>query len=86
VTNNVLRRIYEHKNDLVEGFTQQYKVHTLVFYKFFDDMEGAITYEKRLKKWKPRKPLYNAGALAKYALLVGPASQGAITHKGPAKR
>jgi dihydroxy-acid dehydratase len=42
--------------------------------------------KKRLKKWKPRKPLYNAGALAKYALLVGPASQGAITHKGPAKR
>jgi dihydroxy-acid dehydratase len=42
--------------------------------------------KKRLKKWKPRAPMYNAGALYKYAQLVGPACFGAVTHKGPAKR
>lgn len=39
----------------------------------------------RLRRWKPKKPLYTAGALAKYASLVGPASGGAVTHKGPAR-
>lgn len=42
--------------------------------------------KKRLSKWKPRKPMYTAGALAKYAVLVGPACFGAVTHKGPALR
>lgn len=42
--------------------------------------------KKRLKKWKPKQPMYNAGALYKYAQLVGPACDGAVTHKGPAKR
>lgn len=51
VTNNLLRRVYEHKNDSVEGFTQEYKVHRLVYYQFFEDIESAIVYEKRLKKW-----------------------------------
>lgn len=47
---------------------------------------SAAELAKRKKKWKPRKPLYNAGALAKYATLVGPACDGAVTHKGPAFR
>ncbi len=47
---------------------------------------SAAEIKKRLKKWKPRKPMYNAGALYKYAQLVGPACEGAVTHKGPANR
>ncbi|MCG3203645.1 MAG: Dihydroxy-acid dehydratase [Elusimicrobia bacterium] len=47
---------------------------------------SAAEIKKRLKKWKPRKPMYNAGALWKYAQLVGPACFGALTHKGPARR
>ena len=47
---------------------------------------SAAEIKRRLAKWKPRKPLYNAGALAKYAVLVGPASRGAVTHQGPARR
>lgn len=45
---------------------------------------SAAEIKKRLKSWKPRKPLYPAGALYKYSQLVGPASGGAVTHKGPA--
>jgi dihydroxy-acid dehydratase len=45
---------------------------------------SAAEIKKRLKKWKPRKPMYPAGALYKYSQLVGPASSGAVTHKGPA--
>ncbi len=47
---------------------------------------SAAEIKKRLKSWKPRKPMYNAGALWKYSQLVGPACEGAVTHKGPAKR
>jgi dihydroxy-acid dehydratase len=47
---------------------------------------SAAEIKKRLKSWKPRKSMYNAGALAKYAALVGPACHGALTHQGPAKR
>jgi dihydroxy-acid dehydratase len=46
---------------------------------------SAAEIKKRLSKWKPRKPNYTAGALWKYSQLVGPASGGAVTHKGPAK-
>ncbi|MFN0117578.1 MAG: dihydroxy-acid dehydratase [Elusimicrobiota bacterium] len=46
---------------------------------------SAAEIKKRLKKWKPKKSMYNAGALHKYAQLVGPAFYGAVTHKGPAK-
>ncbi len=52
VTSNLLRRIWEHKNDLVEGFTKNYNVHVLVFYEIFSEMYPAITREKQLKKWK----------------------------------
>jgi dihydroxy-acid dehydratase len=47
---------------------------------------SAAEIKRRLKKWKPKKPIYTAGALWKYAQLVGPASGGALTHKGPANR
>ncbi|WP_150046053.1 GIY-YIG nuclease family protein [Methylomonas rhizoryzae] len=51
VTSNLLQRIWQHKNDLVEGFTKQYRVHTLVYYELHADMLAAITREKQLKKW-----------------------------------
>ncbi|MCB1195611.1 GIY-YIG nuclease family protein [bacterium] len=52
VTNNLLRRIHEHQNDLIEGFTKKYHIHTLVYYEQYDDIECAILREKRIKTWK----------------------------------
>jgi putative endonuclease len=52
VTSNLIKRVYEHKNNLVSGFTQKYKIHNLVYYKTTDDINSAITREKQLKKWK----------------------------------
>ncbi len=51
VTNNLVRRVYEHRMGLVEGFTKQYGVRRLVYFEQFDDIEQAILREKRLKKW-----------------------------------
>jgi len=50
VTNNLLKRICEHKNNLVGGFTQKYNVHNLVYYEKYNDIYDAITREKRMKK------------------------------------
>ncbi len=52
VTNNLLKRVSEHKDNLVEGFTQKYNVHNLVYYERYNDVYDAITREKRMKKWK----------------------------------
>ena len=52
VTNNLLKRVYEHKNNLVEGFTQKYNVHKLVYYEIYHHIHDAITREKRMKKWR----------------------------------
>jgi putative endonuclease len=51
VTSNLQKRAWEHKNDLIEGFTKQYKVHRLVYYELHGDMVSAITREKQMKKW-----------------------------------
>lgn len=52
VTSDLVKRIWEHKSDFVEGFTKQHQVHTLVFYEMHGSMESAITREKQLKEWK----------------------------------
>jgi len=52
VTSNLIKRVYEHKNNLVSGFTQKYKMYNLVYYETTDDINSAITREKQLKKWK----------------------------------
>ncbi|HBM90495.1 MAG TPA: endonuclease [Rhodospirillaceae bacterium] len=52
VTNDLARRIWEHKNDLMKGFTSKYKVHRLVWYKYYDRIEDAILHEKRIKSWQ----------------------------------
>ncbi|MCD6486998.1 MAG: GIY-YIG nuclease family protein [Syntrophobacterales bacterium] len=52
VTSDLVKRIWEHKNDIVEGFTKRYCVHQLVWYEIHENMESAIVREKRLKEWK----------------------------------
>jgi putative endonuclease len=52
VTSNLPKRIWEHKQDLVEGFTKRYQVHQLVWYELLDSMEAAIQLEKRMKRWQ----------------------------------
>ena len=51
VTSNLLQRVWQHKNDFVDGFTKRYGVHTLVWYESHETMEGAIMREKVIKEW-----------------------------------
>ncbi len=51
VTSNLSARIFQHKNDLVDGFSKKYNLHLLVYYEVHENMYSAITREKRLKKW-----------------------------------
>jgi putative endonuclease len=52
VTSNLVKRVWEHRNNLVEGFTKRYGVHLLVWYELHASMDSAIKREKRLKDWK----------------------------------
>lgn len=52
VTSNLLRRIYEHKQGFVEGFSSKYNLKNLVYYEVHDDIKEAIKREKKIKKWK----------------------------------
>ncbi|MBI2869633.1 MAG: GIY-YIG nuclease family protein [Chloroflexi bacterium] len=52
VTNDLLRRVFEHKNDFVRGFTGKYRVHDLVYFELHESLESAITREKQIKKWR----------------------------------
>ena len=51
VTNKLERRVYEHKNNIVKGFTSKYSVHQLVYYEETNDIYAALQREKQLKKW-----------------------------------
>jgi len=55
MTNNLERRLYEHKNKLVEGFTKKYNVTKLVYFEETCDVYAALTREKELKKWRREK-------------------------------
>jgi putative endonuclease len=52
VTSNLVKRIWEHKNHAVEGFTQKYGIHNLVWFEQHETMESAIAREKAIKAWK----------------------------------
>jgi putative endonuclease len=51
VTSNIQRRTWEHKNDLIDGFSKQYGIHRLIYCELHPDMVSAITREKQIKKW-----------------------------------
>ena len=52
ITNDLVRRVYEHKHDISEGFTKKYRIHNLVYYEEYEDVYRAIEREKQMKKWK----------------------------------
>ncbi|WP_415889757.1 GIY-YIG nuclease family protein [Neptuniibacter sp. SY11_33] len=52
VTSNLSQRIWQHKNDFIEGFTKRYQAHQLVYFELHETMQNAITREKQMKAWK----------------------------------
>lgn len=52
VTSDLIQRVWQHKNDVVEGFTKRYQVHTLVWFEVHETMASAIAREKAIKEWK----------------------------------
>jgi putative endonuclease len=52
VTSDLIQRVWQHKHDMVKGFTQKYGVKKLMYYEVHDDPESAITREKQIKKWR----------------------------------
>ena len=48
----MIKRVYEHKSDLVDGFTKKYSVHNLVYYEIADDIDSALGREKQIKRWE----------------------------------
>ncbi len=52
VTSNLIQRVWQHRSDLVEGFTKKYAVHTLVWFEAQESMEAAIVREKAIKEWR----------------------------------
>ena len=57
VTNNLIKRIHEHKHNLIEGFTSKYSVHNLVYYEQTNNIITAINREKQLKKWNRKQKI-----------------------------
>ena len=55
VTSDLQKRLYEHKNEVVDGFTKTYHVHALVYVERYDHIEEAIAREKQLKRWSRKK-------------------------------
>jgi len=57
VTNDLSRRLYEHRNELIDGFTKKYHIHKLVYYEICTEPEAAIRREKQLKTWRREKKI-----------------------------
>jgi len=57
LTNNLMKRVFEHKNKIVEGFTKKYNINKLVYFETFGDINSAIAREKTLKGWLRSKKL-----------------------------
>ncbi len=55
VTNDIVRRVYEHKNKLVEGFTERYNINKLVYVEECNDINAALEREKQIKRWRREK-------------------------------
>lgn len=75
VTSELVKRVWEHKQDLVDGFTKRYQVHALVYYELCDDMLSAIAREKQIKAGSRKKKIIliesnNADWLDLYAAIV----------------
>ena len=57
ITSNLIKRVWEHKNKVVDGFTKRYNLNKLVYYEIYDDIDTAINREKQIKSWPRRKKL-----------------------------
>jgi putative endonuclease len=57
VTNDLIKRVYEHKNNLADGFTKKYNIHDLVYFEETNDVYEAIQREKQMKKWNRRRKI-----------------------------
>ena len=55
VTNNLIRRVYEHKNKIIDGFTKKYNINKLIYFEEFGDIKEAITREKQIKDYRREK-------------------------------
>ncbi|OGE64172.1 excinuclease ABC subunit C [Candidatus Daviesbacteria bacterium RIFCSPLOWO2_02_FULL_36_8] len=55
ITSNLVKRVYEHKNNLADGFSKKYGVHDLLYYEVFDNPNSAIEREKQIKGWSRKK-------------------------------
>jgi len=76
VTNNLIRRVYEHKNHLVQGFTAKYNLHKLIYYEVFDTIEQAIIREKQIKDMNRKDKLtkiykFNPTLKDLYSVILG---------------
>jgi putative endonuclease len=52
VTSNLIQRVWQHKHDVIQGFTRKYNVKTLVYYEIHENAESALTREKKIKRWR----------------------------------
>lgn len=57
MTNNLNRRVYEHQNKLIKGFTSKYNLNKLIYYEETNDVKTAIAREKEIKKWRREKKI-----------------------------
>jgi len=57
VTDDLVRRIYEHKNKLTDGFTKRYNVDRLIYFEAYDDVHAALNRKKEIKSWRKDKKM-----------------------------